>query len=196
MPADSELLERWRGGESRAGQELFARYFDAVSRFFANKVTSDCEDLVQDTFMACLKGRDVVRDDDRFRSYLFGVAYNILRGYYRKRYRGPDIDALESQAGCDLAPGPSSMLHANEHERLLHEALRAIPLEFQVALELHYWQELTTSQIAAALDVPAATVKSRLRRGRGHLERVLTETLPDARARDGMLAALERGRRS
>ena len=49
---------------------------------------------------------------------------------------------------------------------LLARALRSIPLDLQVALELHYWEELSGPELAAVLEIPEGTVRSRLRRGR------------------------------
>lgn len=44
---DVELLEAWRGGDRRAGEQLFERHFDAVSRFFRNKLEFGVDDLIQ-----------------------------------------------------------------------------------------------------------------------------------------------------
>jgi RNA polymerase sigma-70 factor (ECF subfamily) len=49
---------------------------------------------------------------------------------------------------------------------VLLEALRGIPVEYQVALELHYWEQMSDADIARALDLPLGTTKSRIRRGR------------------------------
>lgn len=67
MPNDPELLAAWREGNGDAGQELFARYFEPVSRFFANKLSEDNDDLIQETFEACVRGRDRLRQDTSFR---------------------------------------------------------------------------------------------------------------------------------
>jgi hypothetical protein len=52
-----------------------------------------------------------------------------------------------------------------EHERLLH-ALRALPVEQQLVLELHYWEDLSPTELAEVLDIPAATARTRLFRAR------------------------------
>ncbi|MCA9682084.1 MAG: RNA polymerase subunit sigma-70, partial [Myxococcales bacterium] len=54
---DAELFESWSRGDARAGSELFDRHFAAIARFFRNKVTHDFEDLIQQTFTACLEAR-------------------------------------------------------------------------------------------------------------------------------------------
>ena len=180
MRSDAELLKAWRGGEAEAGAALFDRYYDSVYRFFCNKMPESLGDLVQQTFMACVEGRDRLRDESSFRSYLFAVAHNILRGHLRKKYRDRTVD-LEEQSARDLAPGPVTIVGKRREERLLLEALRHIPIEQQVLLELHYWERLKGHEIAVILELPENTVRSRLSRAherlRGVMER-LAET-PD-----------------
>ena len=69
----------------------------------------------------------------------------------------------------------------------LLDALRRIPLELQILLELHYWEAMTTEEIAEALGVPLGTVRGRLQRGRARLLEVIDE-LPVARAMQATLA--------
>jgi RNA polymerase sigma-70 factor (ECF subfamily) len=183
--SDGELLGAWRQGDKRAGAELFERYFEPISRFFVNKLSEDPDDLVQETFMACLRGRDRLRDDASFRSYLFGTACNVLRAHLRRRTHLP-LDT-DDRCAFDLSPGPSTALHAREGERLLLDALRRIPLELQILLELHYWEALKTDEIAEALGLPPGTVRGRLQRGRARLIEVLEE-LPMPHAMQATLA--------
>lgn len=173
MEDDAALLEAWRGGDLEAGHRLFQRYFGAVQRFFANKVRSDPDDFVQEVFAGCIHGRDRMRDGASFRSYLFGVAYNVLREHYRRFYREGSPEPLESCSVQDLAPGPSTMMRERKQEALLLEALRRLPMELQVVLELFYWEDMTSAEIGATLGIPAGTARSRLRRGREQLEALL-----------------------
>jgi RNA polymerase sigma-70 factor (ECF subfamily) len=186
VKSDAELLLAWREGDKRAGAELFERYFQPISRFFVNKLAEDPDDLIQETFVACLRGRDRLRDAGSFRSYLFGVACNVLRAHLRRRTHLPLSDD-DDRCAFDLAPGPSTALHAREGERLLLDALRRIPLELQILLELHYWEAMTTDEIADALGLPPGTVRGRLQRGRARLVEVLEE-LPMPRAMQATLA--------
>jgi len=171
---DVELLAAWRGGDASAGKALFQRYFHQVSRFFVNKVPYDHEDLIQETFMACVRGRDRLREDTRFRSYLFGAAYNVLKKHY-ERYAGPRRpDALEQSSAEDLAPGPSTLLRHDEQDRRLLEALRRIPLAQQAVLEMSYWEGMSSAEIGQVLGLPAATVRTRAHRGRERLLELLS----------------------
>lgn len=179
VASDPELLAAWRDGDARAGQELFGRYFEPVSRFFANKVQDDRDDLIQETFEACLRGRDRLRADGSFRSYLFSVAFNVLKGYFRrkrsKNHVMAAVDELLESSIHDLAPGPSTIVGAVQQEQLLLEALRRIPLELQAVLEMRYWEEMSSAEIGAVLGIPAATARTRLHRGRELLERAIAQ---------------------
>ncbi|MEM7155042.1 MAG: sigma-70 family RNA polymerase sigma factor [Myxococcota bacterium] len=169
MPSDAELLTEWRAGEASAGQALFERYFDQVTRFFINKIPDDHEDLIQETFIACVKGRDRLRRDTRFRSYLFSTAYNVLKKHYGRICDPRMAQPLESQSAEDLSPGPSTLLRNDERARLLLEALRRIPLEQQVVLEMTYWEGMSSAEIGEVLGLPSATVRTRAYRGRDKL---------------------------
>ena len=84
MPSDTELLRAWRSGDEARGQELCMRYFDPVARFFANKLGDQTSDLVQETFLAIVQGKDRISDEGRFRSYLFSIAYNVLKKHLKR----------------------------------------------------------------------------------------------------------------
>lgn len=194
---DPELWAAWCAGDAKAGRVIFDRYFPLISRFFANKAQTEADDLVQETFTTFFAARDRVREPDRLRSYLFGVAYNLLRAHYRKRHGLAEVE-LDSRSVHDLAPGPSTLVRGDEQQRLLAEALTRIPLELQVVVELSYWEELDSSEIGRALDLPAATVRTRLRRARKLLAEQL-ETLPGntstrARVNEGLDAWVARVR--
>jgi RNA polymerase sigma factor (sigma-70 family) len=162
---DVGLLETWRGGDTRAGQALFERYFDPVARFFAARVRGDIDDLVQQTFEACVSGRDRVRDAGSFRAYVFGVAYNVLRAHFRARRRARVIEGEHDTLPANR-PGPSTWLRAREAEDMLQAGLRQLPRALRSALELHYYEGLPAPDIARILVLPEGTVRSRLRRGR------------------------------
>jgi RNA polymerase sigma-70 factor (ECF subfamily) len=170
---DGELLERWRAGDGMSGEALFERYYAMVERFFLNKVTTGVQDLVQETFMRCVENRERIRDNERFRMYMFAVAYNVLAAHLRERYRGDREIDLGKVSVCDLAPGPSSLVAQRREHRLLIKALRVIPVDDQVILELHYWEQLTTDQMASVIGIPVGTVRGRLQRARTRLEEAI-----------------------
>lgn len=163
-PGDEQLLAAWGAGDRVAGGALLDRYFALVCRFFANKLPDDAEDLVQQTFLACVEGRDRLRTG-AFRSYLFGAAHNVLRAQLRRRLRTRSED-LDLVVLAELTPSPSTIIADRREQRLLLEALRRLPLHQQVALELYFWERLTAAEIGDALELPEGTVRTRLRDGR------------------------------
>lgn len=173
MGSDVALLEAWRGGDKRAGEALFERHFDSVNRFFRHKVERGADDLVQRTFLACVEGRDRLRDDASFRGYLFGVARNLLYKHFRDKAR--DKIDFTTTTLSDLEPSTNLALRAEREQRLLLEALRRIPLDLQIVVELYYWEKMRGPELAAVLDIPEGTVRSRLRRARELLRAQLEE---------------------
>ena len=190
MSSDAELLEAWRSGRQDAGQTLFQRYYDSVYRFFRNKVGDDIADLVQATFEACVEGRDRMREVGSFRSYLFSVAHNVLRGHLRTRYQVQET-GLDEIAARDVSPGPSSLVVRHREQRLLLEALRSISLEQQVLLELRYWEQLKTAEIAEVLGIPANTVRSRLHRAQEALKAAMERLADSPQELDSTLSNLD-----
>jgi RNA polymerase sigma-70 factor (ECF subfamily) len=190
-PSDAELLGSWRSGDKRAGEALLERYYDVVERFFLNKVVEGIGDLVQETFKACVEGRDRLNEQDKFRAFLFGIANNVLLKHLRARYRMPeniDLDELPMHA---LSPGPGTLAVRHREQRLLLEGLRRIPFKHQVVLELHYWEGLKTMEIAQVLDMPTGTVRRRLQEARACLEQVMAQLAGSPELLDSTLVRLE-----
>jgi RNA polymerase sigma-70 factor (ECF subfamily) len=167
---DAELLEAWAAGDQEAGERLFERHFESVARFFRNKLPADTahEDLIQQTFLGCVEAKARFRGDASFRSFLFAIARNQLSKHWRTRSR----DRLDFQtvSAVELDPSPSAVLARDREQRRLLQALRRIPLDHQVALELHYWEAMTAAEIATVLELPLGTAKTRLRRAKQLLE--------------------------
>lgn len=170
MDPEFELLEAWRAGDPRAGDALLRRSFAALHRFFANKVDDEVEDLIQRTLLALVRSRHAIREGASFRAYMFTVARNELYRYLRSRRRSRDALDFGAVSIADQGISPSAVVARQGEQQLLLSALRSIPLDLQVVLELHYWEELTTAELAVALEVPQGTAKSMLRRAREHLE--------------------------
>ena len=163
---DVELLDAWREGDAAAGEQLVARHFDGVCRFFRTKVSDGVDDLLQRTFLRCVKARERLRPGSSFRAFLYTAARNELIDHFRReRVRGEARVDLSMSSVADLGRSPASLMAEDEGRRLLIAALQRIPVELQIALELYYWENLSGPELAAVLEVPQGTVRSRLRRG-------------------------------
>lgn len=180
MTDDLELLTAWRAGDAAAGQELFRRHMGTLFRFFQNKVSGSPEDLMQQTMLALLESQGQFEQRASFRAYLLGVARYQLFDYYRRRKSDSERLEFNTVTVHDLALSPSSHLVKASDERLLLEALRRLPINLQIALELAYWEDLTGPELAQILEIPIDTAYSRLRRAkqllREQLERLAEST--------------------
>jgi len=171
LDPDAAVLDRWRAGDQVAGRELFARYFDQLYRFFANKC-EETDELIQATFFAIVKSVDRFEGRSSFRTYLFAIARNELYRYLRERKRTAAFDpALSSIA--ELATSAGSQIARNQEQECLFAALRTLPVEQQSLVELHYWEELDALALAEIFELSATAVRKRLSRARAALREAM-----------------------
>jgi RNA polymerase sigma-70 factor (ECF subfamily) len=171
---DRELVEAWRRGDRTAGEQLVARHFRTVYGFFRNKLDGEVEDLVQRTFLHCIESRDAFRGESSFRGYLLAIARNELFGHYRGRGIRIDPDQT-SLSVVDPGDRPSAVIDRRREHRLLVRALRALPIDDQMLLELYYFEELPGPELALVLAIPEGTARTRLRKARGLLDAALAD---------------------
>lgn len=176
--ADHELLDKWRAGDAAAGQQLFERHFDSIYGFFETKCEHEADELVQSTFLACLRAKEQFRKESSFRTYLFTIArnelYRVLRG---KRRDGERLD-FEMSSIAELVSTPGTRMARNQEHRQLIEALRRLPVEQQALLELHYWEDMDIAQLAEVFESPAVTIRTRLHRARKALRELMEGMAP------------------
>jgi RNA polymerase sigma-70 factor (ECF subfamily) len=140
-----------------------------LHRFFRNKVSDGIDDLIQKTLLSCVESKQAVRNAGSFRVYLFRIARHRLYDRLRTELRvGADV-ALSDASLHDLGASPSSVVARDERQALVVEALRRIPLDYQITLELCYWEGMTALQIAEVLELNSNTVRSRMNRARAAL---------------------------
>ena len=170
-PTDKELLSRWRDGEQAAGAALLQRHHESIARFFMSKVGADSDDLVQATFLGLLDGAlDRFRDEAGFRTFLFGIARKKLLEHLRKVIRDRERFDPEHATIAGLERSVSGVIDAHGQNKLLLASLRELPIDTQLMLELHYWEDMRIRDIAVVLDMPVATIKTRMHRGRLRLD--------------------------
>ena len=176
---DLELLHGWRHGDPGMGAELFDRHKTAVTNLFRRNVRSkaDIPDLVQQAFLACLSAKNDPVDVRNVRGYLLGVAFNTMMRFSRKSQRTPKLvtDGGHSGSLASMEPDPEYLLTLGDERRLLMKAIRRLKPQFQVMIELIYWEGITCDAIAEALDIPQGTARRRLQRGRAALAEKLAE---------------------
>ncbi len=163
-----------------AGEELVQRHWSSISRFFRSKVGDESADLISQTFLACVEGRDRI-EGDNVKAYFFAVARRRLADHFRKSQRLVLVD-LSACSLTDMRTGPATHQARREESELLQRALSLIPLDDQIALELMYFEDLPTASIAVVLEIGENTVRSRLARARDKLRKVLAELAPEEEA--------------
>ncbi|PCC72370.1 RNA polymerase sigma-70 factor, ECF subfamily [Nannocystis exedens] len=188
---DEALVAAWRDGDKRAGSRLFSRHFEPIARFFYSKVQTGVEDLVQRTFLALVERSEHLPAGVPVRAYLFGIARNLLLRRFRDQYRDGIFDG-DTVSVADLGESPSALVDRREHLQLLYHALRSLPLELQIVVELFYWESYPAPAIAAALELPEGTVRTRLRRARQLLGDRLRALAPAPGLAEATLHDLER----
>jgi RNA polymerase sigma-70 factor (ECF subfamily) len=176
---DIELLRGWRRGDATMGAELYERHKTPVTNLFRRNVRrrADIPDLVQQTFVACVEARRDPEIVGSVRGYILGIAFHTMTRFFRKT-RAVPASGVDPTGGLVLAavePDPEYLLTLSDEQRLLMKALRRLKIEFQVVIELNYWGGVSCDEIAAILDIPQGTVRSRLQHGRAALAKKLAE---------------------
>lgn len=190
VDADRILVEQAKSDPEAFGL-LFDRHFDPIFAYLFRR-TGDWEasrDLASETFLKALKALSRYRWQGRpVSAWLFAIATNELRMYYRRGRRSPaSLDELIAESGLSVAD-PATIdeeRQAAERELERHEefarvrkALTRLPLKYQEAIALRYFEEMSVAEVAEILGKPEGTVKSLLSRGLDQLRGVLDKTQP------------------
>ena len=158
-------------------EAVFHQHFEPVYRFIARRVGAPlAEDLAAETFATAYRRRASFEDGrGSLRSWLYGIATNLLRNHWRSEQRLLELDSrlapqLDSASDCDAA---DQRVIAASLAPVLAAALRNIPADQLDVLLLHAWAELSHEEIASALGIAPGTARSRLSRARGSLREQL-----------------------
>ncbi|HEX6347493.1 RNA polymerase sigma factor [Umezawaea sp.] len=163
----------------------FARLFDTHARalhgYLAGRVGVDiADDLVAETFLVALRRRATYDPAQApVRGWLYGIATNLARNHVRTEIRGYRASARVyalREAGTEHDAQIVDRLDAQRHTRLLADGLAALNEQERDVLLLTSWAGLEPVEVAAALGVPASTVRSRLHRVRQKLKAHLRPT--------------------
>ncbi|HSD88668.1 MAG TPA: RNA polymerase sigma factor, partial [Kofleriaceae bacterium] len=191
---DIELVEASLRGEHDAFGHLVARYQDVVCAVSYSSTGDQVlsEDVAQETFIAAWRQLDRLRNSQRLRPWLCGIARNLARTARKRRRREELVDADDQ-----VAPGASPFDAAarGDVERVVREALARIPDAYREVLVLYYREDHSIREVADALGLTETTVMQRLSRGRRYLADSVSELVErslrtDRRQRDLVAAVL------
>ena len=161
---DKRLMLEVKQGDRRAFDELYRRYSRLLQGFFFRQLGGDEEraaDAMQDTLLRVFEHRERYAEGSDVSTWVFSIAYNLCKNIYRRN----DNEAKYLQT-LDAQPAEESAVEIQMDNARLMEALQqvldALPPPLRLIFSLRHEEELTTAQMAAILQIPEGTVKSRL----------------------------------
>jgi len=163
--SDEALMLEFQRGSREAFTELFERYRDRIYGFFRRRLdhAARAEELAQEAFVAVIRGAARWELRAAFRTYLYGIAMNLLAAERRKAGREePDPPEPAAPAG-----DPDAAL-------AVRQAVARLDADQREALLLREYEQLSYEEIAALTKVPVNTVRSRLFRARMALKEMLS----------------------
>lgn len=171
METDLELMLRVRGGDAQSFEELLRRYRVPLVSYFCRLLRDRAlaEDLAQEVFLRVYKARERYQPDARFTTWLYRIATNLALNALRDRKPEVLLAEEEDSEGerpierfVDPQPSAEQQLVECDRERLIRQAVEALPPNQRAAVILHKYQEVDYRQIAGILKVSESAVKSLL----------------------------------
>jgi RNA polymerase sigma-70 factor (ECF subfamily) len=173
---DGRLLDRVAAGDLQALEQLFARYQRQIYQL-ALGVTRDAEtaeEILQDTFYRLHKHAAKLDGSLPLLPWLYRVAANLSYNQARRRHIWAEpFHALAERLFAPPWRSPEHIAEEHEVQAIVRTTLDALPPKHRAVLVLHYIHEYSVQEIAAILDCPEGTVKSRLH----HARKLLKEQL-------------------
>jgi RNA polymerase sigma-70 factor (ECF subfamily) len=181
---DRVLLERIQQGDARAFELLVLKYqervFRLVRRLLGNR--EQVEDLAQEVFIRVYRSIGSFKGDSAFYTWLYKIALNTCRNYYRSLGRRPEGSAVGDNSFLDNMasgrPGPEKAAFSTELWDALRGSLQELPEEQREVVVLCDLEGLSYEEIAAVVGIPVGTVRSRVFRGRRALQKRLSPFVP------------------
>ena len=200
---DPELVAQSLNGNREAFGQIITRYQSLICSlaYSATGSLGQSEDLAQETFITAWKRLGHLREHNKLRAWLCGIARFLIGKALRRDGREPahraePLEAVEESA--DVEPLPSERAITKEEAEILWRSIERIPETYREPLVLFYREHQSIRAVAMALDLTEDTVKQRLYRGRKMLqaevlafvEGALGRTNPGKAFTLGVLAAL------
>ena len=166
MDGDFLLLHRMQNGDDQAIESFVRKYYPKIMRYchLHIKDSGFTEDLTQETFARFFRTFYQYQHYGKAANYLYVIAGNLCRDYYRKATELP-MEELPEQAVC---PMESFDLRLD-----VYIALEQLPKELREVTILYFFQEVKQTEIARILGIGVPLVKYRLRRAKECLARDL-----------------------
>jgi RNA polymerase sigma-70 factor, ECF subfamily len=158
---DRSLIDRARNGDLDAFESIVRARMDAVYRLTSAILgdEADARDAAQETFVAVWRQLRRLREPDKFDAWLQRVAVNASRMMIRSRSRRRIREIPSSSV---VALGERAAASPRDDAAILDAALATLPVEQRAILVLHHLEGRSLAELAAILEIPDGTAKSRL----------------------------------
>ena len=174
---DRQLVERAQRGDKHAFELLVSKYQRKLSRLLSRfvKDQTEVEDVAQEAFVKAYRALPSFRGDSAFYTWLYRIGINTAKNYLvalgRRAPTVTDFDAQEAEEfdGGDKLRDmntPESLLMSKQIANTVNDAMEQLPDELRAAIQLREIEGLSYEEIAAAMDCPIGTVRSRIFRAR------------------------------
>ena len=174
---DRQLVERAQRGDQHAFELLVSKYQRKLSRLLSRfvKDQAEVEDVAQEAFVKAYRALPPFRGDSAFYTWLYRIGINTAKNYLvalgRRAPTVTDFDAQEAEEfdGGDKLRDmntPESLLMSKQIANTVNDAMEQLPDELRAAIQLREIEGLSYEEIAAAMDCPIGTVRSRIFRAR------------------------------
>jgi RNA polymerase sigma-70 factor (ECF subfamily) len=181
---DLSLVRRAQAGERAAYDLLVLKYqhkvVKLVMRYTRNP--ADAEDIAQEAFIKAYRALPQFRGDSAFYTWLYRIAINTAKNAIAARDRNPVIYQIDSQDGDESTDminrlkdpdTPEGLALTEEIRGTVNAAIDALPEDLRTAIVLRELEGLSYEEIAAAMDCPVGTVRSRIFRAREAIDKRL-----------------------
>ena len=185
--SDLELVKRAQRGERGAFDLLVLRYQHKVVKLVARLLRdpAEAEDVAQEAFVKAYRALGSFRGDSAFYTWLYRIAVNTARNSIASRQRRPldyEADLSENEQSAVESrmrhtDTPEANVLSEEIRRTVNRAVEELPEDLRAAIILREVEGLSYEEIAAAMDCPVGTVRSRIFRAREAIDRNLKPLL-------------------
>ena len=168
MRSDEALVQAVARGDEPALRELCGRWERPLYQFlFRHTGGRDVDDLYQETWLRIVRAAGRFDPTRRFSTWLFQIAVNLCRDFHRRPPPEP-VGVAPDVGGVDHVAAAEAGIDARRLLAVLPEAQRSVVL-------LRYYHDLPEDEVAAILDCPRGTVKSRLHHAMATLKALASE---------------------
>ncbi len=177
---DSDLEDRLRRGDPRAFEELVIAYqhrvFGVALRMLRSR--GEAEEIAQEVFLRVHRAVGDFRGEAKLSTWLYAITSRLCLNRLASGERRMAREGEESLERLRADADPAAHAERGELEAALQRAITELPEERRVVVVLRDFEGLSYEEIAAALDLPLGTVRSRLHRARTDLKEKLERFLP------------------